>query len=48
MKKASSTICSIIAFLISAFVVAPFGIILINSFKTKKEAAEMGFSMPAE
>ena len=46
MSKLKTWIISIIAFFVSLIVVAPFGFIIINSFKTKKEAADMSFSIP--
>lgn len=48
MKKLSSSLRSIFALLISAVVVAPFGVIILNSFKTKKEASEMSISLPTQ
>lgn len=48
MKKWISSLRSLIALVISVVVVAPFGVIILNSFKTKKEAAEMGFSLPTQ
>lgn len=48
MKKLISLLRSFWAFLLSLLVVAPFLIIILNSFKTKKEAAEMNFKLPME
>lgn len=48
MKKILSAIRTLAGLLLSLLVVAPFAIIILNSFKTKKEAAEMNFSLPVE
>lgn len=48
MRRAKYAITSIAAFILSLFVIAPFGVILLNSFKTKKEAAEMGLALPTQ
>ena len=46
MKKLKTSVFSAVAFVVSLFVVAPFAFIIINSFKTKKEAADMSFAFP--
>lgn len=48
MKKLFSVFQSLIAFFLSILVVAPFAIIILNSFKTKKEASEMNFKLPIQ
>jgi raffinose/stachyose/melibiose transport system permease protein len=48
MKKSRSLLSSIIAFLVSLAVIAPFALIILNSFKNKKEAAEMNISLPTQ
>jgi raffinose/stachyose/melibiose transport system permease protein len=48
MKKITPFIRSILGILLSLLVVLPFLAILLNSFKTKKEAAEMTIALPTE
>ena len=48
MKKIAPFIRSILGILLSLLVILPFLAILLNSFKSKKEAAEMTISLPTE
>lgn len=48
MKKLTSYVRTLVSLLLSLLVILPFVAILLNSFKTKKEAAEMAISLPTD
>ncbi len=48
MKRLVSYLRTVLAILLSLLVVSPFGVIMLNSLKNKKEAAEMTLALPTE
>ena len=46
MKRRTHFLRTAVGFLLSLFMLTPFAMIVLNSFKTKKEAAELGLALP--
>ncbi|NLC75859.1 MAG: carbohydrate ABC transporter permease, partial [Clostridiales bacterium] len=47
-KRAANFVKTIVCLFMSLIVLAPFYMVVINSFKTKNEAARMSLSLPTE
>ena len=48
MKRRTHFLRTAVGFLLSLFMLTPFAMIVLNSFKTKKEAAELGLALPKQ
>lgn len=48
MKKHSDIFRSALGLILSLFMLVPFIMIILNSFKTKKESAELGLGLPKQ
>ena len=48
MKRRTHFLRTAFGFLLSLFMLTPFAMIVLNSFKTKKEAAELGLALPKQ
>ena len=48
MKQRTHFLRTAFGFLLSLFMLTPFAMIVLNSFKTKKEAAELGLALPKQ
>ena len=48
MKQRTHFLRTAFGFLLSLFMLTPFSMIVLNSFKTKKEAAELGLALPKQ
>ena len=48
MKQRTHFLRTAVGFLLSLFMLTPFAMIVLNSFKTKKEAAELGLALPKQ